>query len=225
MERFVIIVAGGSGKRMGGGLPKQFIPIGEKPVLMHTMANFEAVYPDIRIIVVLPEKHIKLWKDLCTEFAFNTKQTITKGGETRFDSVSNGLKLVTGDGIVGVHDGVRPFPSRKTIREAYEKAAIHGSAIPVLQLNDSVRRIIKDKSIPVDRSEYRIVQTPQCFRSEILREAYKQKENSTFTDDAAVVEAAGFPVTLTEGNFENIKITHAVDLAFAEVLTKKRFFI
>lgn len=225
MDRYVIIVAGGSGVRMQTGIPKQFIPIGEKPVLMHTMAAFKAAYEDIQIVVVLPEKFIKLWKELCVEFSCNISHTITPGGKTRFHSVLQGLKHVNTESIVGVHDGVRPFVSQQTIHTAFETARESGAAVPVVELNDSLRKLRKNGSSLADRDTYRLVQTPQCFRSEILKEAYKTTHNSSFTDDASVVEAAGFPVTLTPGNFENIKITRAIDLAFAEVLTKKRFVI
>jgi 2-C-methyl-D-erythritol 4-phosphate cytidylyltransferase len=225
MERYVIIVAGGSGTRMESGIPKQFIPIGEKPVLMHTMAAFKAVYEDIHIITVLPEKYIRLWKDLCVEFSFNISHTITAGGKTRFDSVYQGLKHVTSDSIVAVHDGVRPFVGQQTIITAFETARESGAAVPVVELSDSLRLLHNGTTLPADRSLYRLVQTPQCFRAEILKKAYDFPFRPEFTDDATVVEAAGFPVVITPGNFENIKITRTIDLAFAEVLTKKRFII
>jgi 2-C-methyl-D-erythritol 4-phosphate cytidylyltransferase len=225
MERYAIIVAGGSGIRMQSGIPKQFIPIGEKPVLMHTMAAFKAVYEDIHIITVLPEKYIRLWKDLCVEFSFNISHTTTPGGRTRYESVKQGLKLVHTDGIIGVHDGVRPFGSQQTIRTAYETAEVMGAAIPVIELNDSLRLLHNGATLPADRNRYRLVQTPQCFRAEILKKAYEAPYRIEFTDDATIVEAAGYTVELTPGNFENIKITRTIDLAFAEVLTKKRFII
>lgn len=225
MERYVIIVAGGTGKRMKSGIPKQFIPIGEKPVLMHTINAFRSAFPDIQIVVVLPGEYIKLWKELCTEFSFSVSHSLTSGGKTRFHSVKNGLKLIKGDGVVGVHDGVRPFVSRQTIHQAYQAASEHGAAVPVIELNDSLRMINNGSTVPADRSLFRLVQTPQCFRTHILQEAYKAAYRPEFTDDSAVVETAGFPVTLTSGNFENIKITRTIDLAFAEVLTKKRYII
>ncbi len=225
MERYVIIVAGGSGKRMQSGIPKQFIPVGEKPVLMHTINAFRAAFNDIHIVVVLPERYIKLWKDLCTEFSFTISHSVTAGGRTRFHSVQNGLKLIKGDGIIGVHDGVRPFVSRQTIHLAYQAASEYGAAVPVTELNDSLRVINNGSTTPADRSMYRLVQTPQCFSAGILREAYNAGFKQEFTDDASVVEASGVSVTLTPGNFENIKITRSVDLAFAEVMTKKRFII
>ncbi len=225
MERYVIIVAGGTGVRMQSGIPKQFIPVADKPVLMHTMLAFKAAFEDIHIILVLPEKYIKLWKDLCVEFSCTISHTITSGGPTRFHSVRQGLKLVKGDGIIGIHDGVRPFASQQTIRTAYQTAEERGTAVPVIELNDAIRMVTVDNAAPVDRNIYRIVQTPQCFRADIIRNAYKTNYKPEFTDDAVVVEASGITVELTQGNYENIKITRSVDLAFAEVLTKKRFVI
>lgn len=225
MERYVIIVAGGSGERMQLGVPKQFIPVGGKPVLMYTMAAFRSAIPDIQIVLVLPEKHIKLWKDLCTEFSCTISHTITAGGKTRFHSVKQGLRMIRPESLVGVHDGVRPFVSKQTILNAYDTAGKTGAAIPVVELNDSLRMISNGVTHPADRGHFRLVQTPQVFRSEVLIEAYQASYQKGFTDDATVVEAAGHTVTLTEGNFENIKITRTIDLAFAEVLTKKRFVI
>ncbi|HRZ41680.1 MAG TPA: 2-C-methyl-D-erythritol 4-phosphate cytidylyltransferase [Bacteroidales bacterium] len=223
MERYVIIVAGGSGTRMQSGLPKQFIPVAEKPILMHTMAAFKAAYEDIRIVTVLPEKFIKLWKEMCTEFSFSISHSIATGGETRFQSVRHGLRLVPEQVLVGVHDGVRPFVSVQTIRAAFETAEATGAAVPVVEIHDSVRQVLNGASVPADRSAFRIVQTPQCFQASLLKQAYQQKEKPEFTDDASVVEAVGHPVTLTPGNYENIKITRTIDLAYAEVLSKKRF--
>ncbi len=225
MNRYVVIVAGGEGKRMQSGLPKQFIPIGDKPILMHTMTAFSEAFRDIQMVVVLPEKHIRLWKDLCTEFACSLRHSIAVGGDTRFQSVRNGLKLISGDGIIGVHDGVRPFAGRQTIHTAYQTAAEHGAAIPVVLLNDSLRHVSNGEAKPVNRSDFRLVQTPQCFRADVIKEAYLQKEQPHFTDDATVVEAAGHRIVLTEGNYENIKITRSADLAYAEVLTKRRFML
>jgi 2-C-methyl-D-erythritol 4-phosphate cytidylyltransferase len=225
MERYVIIVAGGSGERMQHGIPKQFIPVGGKPVLMHTMAAFRTALPDIHMVVVLPEKHIKLWKDLCTEFSCTISHTITAGGKTRFYSVRQGLRMIRPGTIVGIHDGVRPFVSRQTILTAFETAEKTGTAVPVVELNDSLRMLSNGTTHPADRAHFRLVQTPQVFKADLLLEAYKANYRKGFTDDASVVEAAGHTITLTEGNFENIKITRSVDLAFAEVLTKKRFVI
>lgn len=225
MKRYVIIVAGGDGIRMQTGIPKQFIPIADKPILMHTILAFKLVYSDIHVITVLPEKFISLWKDLCLEFSFNIPHTIARGGKTRFHSVQKGLKQIKEDGIIGVHDGVRPFVSEQTIITAFETAEKTGAAIPVIGLSDSLRMIHDETSIPADRNLYRLIQTPQVFKAEVLREAYKQSYSKQFTDDASVVEASGYPITLTEGNYGNIKITRSVDLAFAEVLTKKRFVI
>lgn len=224
-NKFVIIVAGGSGSRMKSRLPKQFIPIGDKPMLMHTIQRFISCFEDITIIVVLPKKYIPLWKDLCVEFSFNIKHTITSGGKTRFESVKNGLQLISGDGIVAVHDGVRPFVAEKTIKQVFEAAVKHGAAIPVITLKDSIRQVNSSHHKSLNRDEYRLVQTPQCFSSDIIINAYKHNSFNQFTDDASVVEASGVPVILTEGNYENIKITNTFDLAVAELLTKKRYLI
>jgi 2-C-methyl-D-erythritol 4-phosphate cytidylyltransferase len=224
-NKFVIIVAGGSGSRMKSGLPKQFIPIGDKPILMHTIQRFVSCFEDITIIVVLPKKYIPFWKDLCVEFFFNIKHTITAGGKTRFESVKNGLQLITGDGIVAVHDGVRPFVTEKTIKQVFEAAAKHGAAIPVISIKDSIRQVNSLHHKSLNRDDYRLVQTPQCFSSAIIHNAYKHNSSNYFTDDATVVEASGIPIMLTEGNYENIKITNTFDLAVAELLTKKRYLI
>lgn len=226
LKKYVIIVAGGSGSRMKSSLPKQFIPVGEKPILMHTIEVFRNCIEDIGIILVLPEKYTKLWKELCTEFQFPVSHQITNGGSTRFESVSNGLKLVqNNNSIVGVHDGVRPFVSESTINNTFAAAEEHGTAIPVVELNDSIRKLTENDSIVQDRAEFRLVQTPQCFKYSILKKAYEQEYQDTFTDDASVVEAAGHKIELIEGNFENIKITRSFDLAIAELLSKKRFII
>lgn len=225
MDKYVIVVAGGSGKRMQQELPKQFIPIAGKPVLMHTIQAFKTAFDDIKIITVIPEKHIKLWKELCVEFSFSISHTIATGGETRFNSVQNGLKHVTTDSIVGVHDGVRPFVSKETIQRVFIAAQKYGTAIPVVELNDSIRKISNGLTEPANRNHYRLVQTPQCFRSDIIKNSYNTNYRPEFTDDASVVEAYGIQIKTTQGNFENIKITRSIDLAIAEVLTHKRYII
>jgi 2-C-methyl-D-erythritol 4-phosphate cytidylyltransferase len=225
MERYVVIVAGGRGNRMKTGLPKQFIPVAEKPVLMHTMEAFKSACEDVRMVVVLPKKFISLWKDMCVEFSFHISHTIAPGGQTRFHSVQQGLRHVPEECLVAVHDGVRPFVSKQTILDAFQTAEEKGTAVPVVELNDSIRMVHSETSRILDRSEYRLVQTPQCFKASILKKSYQQHYQPEFTDDASVVEAAGYPIHLTSGNFENIKITRTIDLAFAEVLSKKRFVI
>ena len=221
MERYAILVAGGKGLRMGGDIPKQFLPIGGKPVLMRTIEVFREAYPDIHIILVLPVSQQEYWQQLCCEYAFGVPFQIANGGETRFHSVSNGLKLVPGDveGIVGVHDGVRPFVSVETIQRCYDEAVEYGAVVPVVPIVETVRQLHKDgTNFTVPRDEYKQVQTPQTFRVSLLKEAYRQSYIPAFTDDASVVEALGKPVHLVEGNHENIKITTPADIRFVNGL-------
>lgn len=221
MERYAILVAGGKGLRMGGDIPKQFLPIGGKPVLMRTIEVFRQAYPDIHIILVLPSSQQEYWHQLCLEYEFDVPFQIADGGETRFHSVSNGLKLIPDDaeGVVGVHDGVRPFVAVETIRRCYDEAIEKGAVVPVISVVETVRQLRKDgTSVTVPRDEYKLVQTPQTFRVSLLKEAYQQPYTSFFTDDASVVEALGKPVHLVEGNRENIKITTPADIRFVNGL-------
>ena len=221
MERYAILVAGGKGLRMGGDIPKQFLPIGGKPVLMRTIEVFCQAYPDIHIVLVLPVSQQDYWQQLCQDYHFTIPVQIADGGETRFHSVSNGLKLIPDgtEGIVGVHDGVRPFVALETIRRCYEEAMEKGAVVPVVSVVETVRQLLKDgTSVTVPRDEYKLVQTPQTFRISLLKEAYQQPYTSFFTDDASVVEALGKPVHLVEGNRENIKITTPADIRFVNGL-------
>lgn len=221
MERYAILVAGGKGLRMGGDVPKQFLPIGGKPVLMRTIEVFRQAYPDIHVILVLPATQQDYWLQLCREYAFDVPFQIADGGETRFHSVSSGLQLIPDkvDGIVGVHDGVRPFVTVETIRRCYDEAVEAGAVVPVVSVVETVRQLCKDgTSVTVPRDEYKLVQTPQTFRVTLLKEAYLQAYIPSFTDDASVVEAMGEPVRLVEGNRENIKITTPADIRFVNGL-------
>ena len=221
MERYAIIVAGGKGLRMGGDVPKQFLPIGGKPVLMRTIEVFLQAYSDMNIILVLPASQQEYWQRLCQEYAFSVPVQMANGGESRFHSVSNGLKLIpeTANGIVGVHDGVRPFVSVDTIRRCYDEAVALGAVVPVIPVVETVRRLCVDgTSVTVPRDEYKLVQTPQTFHISLLKEAYLQQFVPSFTDDASVVEALGKRVHLVEGNRENIKITTPADLRFVDGL-------
>ena len=204
--------------RMGADIPKQFLPVGGKPVLMRTLEAFYAYNQDMRIILVLPHGQQDYWKRLCGEYRFDIPHSITDGGETRFHSVRNGLALVDEPGLVGVHDGVRPFVSQEVIARCYALAATELAVVPVVKVVETVRRLTDAGSITVNRDEYRLVQTPQVFDGEVLKQAYSQPYTSAFTDDASVVEAWGVPVTLTEGNRENIKITTPFDLKVAAAL-------
>lgn len=215
---YVLIVAGGKGLRMGADIPKQFLPVGGKPVLMRTLEAFYAYNQDMRIILVLPHGQQDYWKRLCGEYRFDIPHSIADGGETRFHSVRNGLALVDEPGLVGVHDGVRPFVSQEVIARCYALAATELAVVPVVKVVETVRRLTDAGSITVNRDEYRLVQTPQVFDGEVLKQAYSLPYTSAFTDDASVVEAWGVPVTLTEGNRENIKITTPFDLKVAAAL-------
>ena len=217
---YIIIVAGGKGLRMGSDIPKQFLPIGGKPVLMRTIERFREYAEDLQIILVLPKTQQDYWHELCQKYDFKVKYWLADGGETRFHSVQNGLSLVPDDaeGVVGVHDGVRPFPSIDVIRNCYETAREKKAVIPVIPVVETVRHLQGNISETVPRDEYRLVQTPQCFDIQLLKAANKQAYNDSFTDDASVVEAFGFNITLVEGNRENIKITTPYDLNIAEML-------
>ena len=218
---YIIIVAGGKGLRMGSDIPKQFLPIGGKPVLMRTLERFRAYSSDLQIILVLPEAQQDYWQELCQEYQFDVEYQLANGGQTRFHSVQNGLALVPDDakGVVGVHDGVRPFPSIEVIRNCYETARTAKAVIPVIPVVETVRHLLSNqKSVTVPRDEYRLVQTPQTFDIQLLKAANCQPYNDGFTDDASVVESYGHAITLVEGNRENIKITTPYDLKIAEVL-------
>ena len=205
---------------MGSDIPKQFLPIGGKPVLMRTLERFRAYSSALHIILVLPEAQQDYWRQLCEEYHFDVEHQIANGGQTRFHSVQNGLALVPDDaeGVVGVHDGVRPFPSIEVIRNCYETARTAKAVIPVIPVVETVRHLEGDKSVTVPRGDYRLVQTPQTFDIQLLKAANKQPYNDGFTDDASVVESYGHAITLVEGNHENIKITTPYDLKIAEVL-------
>ncbi|WP_028911491.1 2-C-methyl-D-erythritol 4-phosphate cytidylyltransferase [Prevotella sp. MA2016] len=217
---YIIIVAGGKGLRMGSDIPKQFLPIGGKPVLMRTLERFRAYSAQLQIILVLPEAQQAYWHELCQQYHFDVEYTLANGGQTRFHSVQNGLSKVPDDaiGVVGVHDGVRPFPSIEVIRNCYETARTKKAVIPVIPVVETVRELVPDGSHTVPRDSYRLVQTPQTFDIQLLKAANRQPYNDGFTDDASVVEAYGHPITLVEGNRENIKITTPYDMKVAEIL-------
>ena len=217
---YIIIVAGGKGLRMGSDIPKQFLPIGGKPVLMRTLERFRQYSPTLQIILVLPKAQQDYWQKLCKEYAFDIDYQLADGGETRFHSVQNGLAKIpdNAQGVVGVHDGVRPFPSIGVIRNCYETAREKKAVIPVIPVVETVRHLKGDTSVTVPRNDYRLVQTPQTFDIQLLKAANRQPYNDGFTDDASVVETFGFNITLVEGNRENIKITTPYDLKIAEVL-------
>ena len=215
MKAYAIIVAGGKGLRMGGEVPKQFLPINGKPILMHTIEAFRKGLDGIEIILVLPADQHEYWQKLCQDYNFCSPELIARGGETRFHSVKNGLAFLTDDedAVVGIHDGVRPFVSKEAIQRCYAAAAGGRAVVPVVPVVETIRQILPDgKSITRPRDEYRLVQTPQTFPLVMLKKAYEQSYSETFTDDASVVEAMGEEILMVEGNRENIKITTPSDL-------------
>lgn len=217
----VIIVAGGSGSRMQSTLPKQFILLAGESILMHTIRQFYAYNPALETVVVLPEKELPFWQQQCEKLQFEIPHKVVFGGATRFQSVKNGLAKVEGKGIVAVHDGVRPFVPKNVIAEAFKTAREKGNAVVAVALKDSIRQVTETGSQALDRSQFRLIQTPQCFTWDLLQKAYALPEETTFTDDASVVEKLGETINLTEGSYENIKITTPEDLLWAEVLLRK----
>ena len=225
MKTIAIIVAGGSGIRFGAEMPKQFLELGGKPILMRTIEAFGA-YRDASfdVIVTLPEGQMDLWRQLCKDYAFAVPHRIVAGGETRWHSVKNALDSIvdiTAVDMIAVHDGVRPMVTADVIGRTLEAARRDGAAIPVVALNDSVRQVTGSINHALDRSTLRAVQTPQTFEARLLLDAYQQPYESTFTDDASVVERAGHSVTLVEGDPQNLKITRPMDLVLAEYLLNR----
>lgn len=218
MKRYAIVVAGGKGTRMGSTQPKQFLPIGGRPVLMHTLEAFLRYDAGMQLVLVLPPGQRAEWDRLCREHRFTTRHLVADGGDTRFQSVKNGLALVQGSGLVGVHDGVRPFVSTEVIDRCYRLAEEHHAVVPATGVIETLRELVPGGSRTVERGRYRLVQTPQVFDADLLREAYAQPFSPAFTDDASVVEALGATVYLAEGNRENIKITTPFDLIIANAL-------
>ena len=223
-QDYVIIVAGGRGSRMGTDVPKQFLPLGKKTVLMQTLSRFREALPDIKPIVVLPGDFISDWKNLCEKYRFTLPHAVVAGGATRFESVGNGLRLIPDDalGVVGVHDGVRPFVSAEVIRHCYDTARKGKAVVPALKAVESVRLEKEGDNMTeaIDRSRCWLVQTPQTFPVSVLKKAYAQAYNPAFTDDASVVEADGGHIVIVEGNRENIKLTTPFDLQVARVLVQ-----
>ncbi len=219
MTDYLIIVAGGKGLRMGGDIPKQFLSVGGRPILMRTIERFRRALESLRIILVLPKDQQQFWHELCELHRFREPYLLADGGETRFHSVQHGLSLIPDDacGVVGVHDGVRPFPSLEVIRRCYETARVAKAVIPVVPVVETLRHVSEGTK---PRSDYRLVQTPQTFDIQLLKAANRQPYTPAFTDDASVVEAYGHSITMVEGNRENIKITTPFDLTIAETLCR-----
>ena len=220
MEKNAIIVAGGKGTRMQSTIAKQFLVLDNKPVLMHTIEAFARFDHTMNIILALPEHQFPYWNDLCLSYPFNVHHTLVAGGETRFHSVKNALAKVN-NGLVAIHDGVRPLVSQKTISDCFDLAQKNGSAIPIIDMDESVRYVDEDGNKAMNRDQVKKVQTPQVFQSNEIKLAYEQEFKATFTDDASVFEAMGHKVFLTEGNRENIKITQPEDMEIAELLLKR----
>jgi 2-C-methyl-D-erythritol 4-phosphate cytidylyltransferase len=219
MNPYVIIVAGGKGVRMQSNTPKQFLDLNGLPVMMHTMMRFDEAIPGIGIVVVLPRNHVETWKNLCIQHSFTLPHVIAEGGPTRFHSVKSGLQKITEtDVVIGVHDAVRPLVAKEVITRCYEDASFYGNAVPVLPIGESLRERMGVSSRPLKREHYVLVQTPQCFKDDLLKNAYLQNYIEEFTDDAGVVEADGHQIHLVTGNPENIKITSPSDLIIASVL-------
>ena len=218
---YAVIVAGGKGLRMGGEKPKQFQDLKGRPVLMHTLERFREALPDGKLILVLPESWMTMWRDLCRQHAFSVDHELVKGGDTRFHSVKNGLDAIRGEeGVVAVHDGVRPFVAVDVIRECVKQALTGACVVPVIAPVESVRlkQGDTDRTQSIDRNLCLLVQTPQVFPLNRLRQAYSQPYQSLFTDDASVVEADGGQIEVVEGNRENIKLTTPFDWAMAQLL-------
>jgi 2-C-methyl-D-erythritol 4-phosphate cytidylyltransferase len=223
LKKYVIIVAGGTGKRMGTETPKQFLCLNSIPVLMHTINVFYLFDNMINIVLVLPKEHINEWSELCKQYSFNINHIVTKGGEARFHSVKNGLSQIKETNcLIAVHDGVRPLVAAEVIKRSFDCAEEKGAAVPSVTINDSLRILTEKYSRTIDRSSVRAIQTPQCFRADILKRAYEQEYEDFFTDDATVIENIGGKIYLVEGNRENIKITTSLDMQIAEALMRSK---
>jgi 2-C-methyl-D-erythritol 4-phosphate cytidylyltransferase len=222
MKYYAIIVAGGTGNRMQNSIPKQFLPLAGKPVLMHSIQAFFVSKYQPDIIVVLNRTLNAEWKELCSRHNFTIPHQITDGGTTRYESVKNGLKLVRENSLIAIHDAARPLLSSSLIETCYEQALEHGNAIPAVQSSDSIRQLRNGISVTLDREEIYRIQTPQTFRSELLLNAFKQPFDAAFTDDASVIEKGGNKIHLVSGDSSNIKITYPEDVLIAETLIKNR---
>jgi 2-C-methyl-D-erythritol 4-phosphate cytidylyltransferase len=222
MNEYALIVAGGKGTRIKSTVPKQFIELNGLPVLMHTIRAFLRYSEKTNIILVLPEDDFQTWESLCKKHNFTTKLILQKGGDTRFQSVKNGLEKIDGDGLVAIHDGVRPLVSEDIIGASFRLAAVHQSAVAAVRLKESIRMTDQDNTKAVDRSRFRLIQTPQTFQVSLIKKAYQIKDDPSLTDDASVAERAGHIISLFEGSYENIKITTPEDLVIAEALFNSR---
>lgn len=219
-QEYALIVAGGKGTRIKSNVPKQFIRLNGKPILLYTLDAFFKYSEKISVVLVLPETDFGTWKSICDEFNFSKSVILQKGGDTRFQSVKNGLDKIVGAGLVAIHDGVRPLVNADLIGASFRLAAVHGSAVAAVRLKESIRVTDQDTTKAVDRSKYRLIQTPQTFDLQLIKKAYQIKEDPNLTDDAGVAERSGHKVSLFEGSYQNIKITTPEDLVVAEALLK-----
>ncbi|MCK5170689.1 MAG: 2-C-methyl-D-erythritol 4-phosphate cytidylyltransferase [Bacteroidales bacterium] len=219
MKRYAILVAGGSGQRMESTVPKQFLSINNEIILMRSIRAFYEFDSFIDIIVALPNDQIEYWTKLCIEKRFKINHKVVSGGKTRYHSVKNALEEIGNDGIIAIHDGVRPLVSQSTIDQVYEIALINENAVPYIDITDSIRKVDSNINSPVDRNKYKLIQTPQAFNCKLIKRAYNQEWDKSFTDDASVVEMTGIKINLVPGNRENIKITNQIDLKIAESLS------
>jgi 2-C-methyl-D-erythritol 4-phosphate cytidylyltransferase len=221
-KEYAVIVAGGKGTRIKSSVPKQFLDLYGKPILLHTIEAFFNYSQNITIILVLPQDDLKIWNEIVKKFSFNKPVVLAEGGDTRFQSVKNGLNKITGEGLVAIHDGVRPLINSDIIGASFRLAAVHGSAVAAVRLKESIRVTDQDTTKSVDRSKYRLIQTPQTFDVALIRQAYELKEDPSLTDDASVAEKAGHSISLFEGSYANIKVTTPEDLVIAEALLKAK---
>ncbi len=224
MSNYMIVVAGGKGTRMGSDIPKQFMLLDGKPILMHTLEQLHKAESDMKLIVVLPKEQQDYWRELCQKYDFSIEHQVADGGKTRFESSRNGLAMIPDEeeGLVGFHDGVRPFVSAETVRRCIEAAEEDYAAIPVMPVTSTLRFIDpRGGGSNVDRSMFREVQTPQIFDINLARQAFSQPYREQFTDDASVVESLGCHVSIVDGNRENIKITTPFDLIIAKAMVEK----
>jgi 2-C-methyl-D-erythritol 4-phosphate cytidylyltransferase len=206
---------------MNSNIPKQFLVFAQLPVILHSIYSFIKFDPTLQLVIALPENYFSYWQDLCEKYSFTYAHSLTKGGDTRFQTVKNALTQIPDDRIIAIHDAVRPLVSHDTIERGYRDAVTFGNAIPVIPVNESVRWSEGKKNQAVDREHLRIVQTPQVFEASLIKRAYNRISNDSFTDDASILESMGETIHLFEGNRENIKITHADDLVIAQALMKK----
>jgi 2-C-methyl-D-erythritol 4-phosphate cytidylyltransferase len=221
-KEYALIVAGGKGTRIKSALPKQFLELNGKPIVIHTLEAFFRYSEKIKVVLVLPEDDFPIWDELVKKHSFNRSMILQKGGDTRFQSVKNGLDKIEGSGLVAIHDGVRPLVSADIIGASFRLAAVHQSAVAAVRLKESIRMTDQDNTKAVDRSRFRLIQTPQTFDIGLIKQAYKLKEDASMTDDASVAEKSGHTISLFEGSYENIKITTQEDLVIAEALLNSK---